>query len=80
MFYGRNMSPRNQLKYPPDPVPLSQAARCLRVPSRWLRSEIEVGRLPALIADTAILVDVETVAGLLAERAKVVGAKAVSHG
>ena len=57
-------------QYPTEPVPLNVAARCLRVPARWLRDEIEAGRLPALIAGTAILVHVPTVLILLAERAK----------
>jgi hypothetical protein len=56
--------------HPHTPVPLNVAARCLRVPARWLRDEIEAGHLPALIAGTTILVHVPTVAGILAERAK----------
>lgn len=56
--------------HPDDPLPLNIAARCLRVPARWLREEIEEGRLPALIAGTAILVHVPTVAARLTERAK----------
>lgn len=59
--------------YPTEPVPLNVAARCLRVPARWLRDEIEAGRLPALIAGAAILVHVPTVLALLAERAKGAG-------
>lgn len=55
---------------PTDPLPFNLAARCLRVPARWLRTEIEAGRLPALIAGTRILVHVPTVAAILAERAK----------
>lgn len=53
-----------------EPLPLHKAARCLRVPARWLREEIEAGRVPALRARRAILVHVPTVARLLAERAK----------
>lgn len=56
--------------YPSEPVPLNIAARCLRVPARWLREEIEAGRLPGLRADRVILVDVATVARLLSERAR----------
>lgn len=56
--------------YPNEPVPLNLAARCLRVPARWLRDEVEAGRLPGLIADKAILLHVPTVARMLAERAK----------
>ncbi|MFM9957265.1 MAG: hypothetical protein ACKVZJ_04250 [Phycisphaerales bacterium] len=46
------------------------AARCLRVPARWLRDEIEAGRIPALIAGRSVLIHVPTVAAQLAERAK----------
>ncbi len=60
--------------YPIEPMPLNMAARCLRVPARWLRDEIKAGRLPALIAGRAILVHVPTVAVKLAERAKGSGA------
>jgi len=56
--------------HPSDPAPLNVAARCLRVPARWLRDEIEAGRLPALRAGRAILIHVPTVAASLAERAK----------
>ncbi len=59
-----------------DPLPLNLAARCLRVPARWLREEIEAGRLPALIAGRNVLVHVPTVAVLLAERAR---GKGVGH-
>ena len=58
----------NQL--PSDPLPLNLAARCLRVPARWLRDEIEAGRIPALIAGRCALIHVPTVAALLAKRAK----------
>lgn len=53
-----------------EPLPLNQAARCLRVPAQWLRGEIEAGRIPGLKAGRVILVHVPTVAQLLAERAK----------
>ena len=55
---------------PSDPLPLNRAARCLFVPARWLRDEIEAGRIPALIAGRSVLVHVPTVAALLLERAK----------
>ncbi len=57
-------------KHLSDPLPLNLAARCLRVPARWLRDEIEAGRVPALIAGRSVLVHVPTVAALLAERAQ----------
>ncbi len=55
---------------PNEPLPLNIAARCLRVPLRWLRSEVESGRVPALTAGRSILIHVPTVQVLLAERAK----------
>jgi hypothetical protein len=55
---------------PSEPLPLKMAARCLRVPARWLRDEITAGRLPALVAGRSVLVHVPTVAPILAERAK----------
>ncbi len=59
---------QNQL--PEQPLPLNIAARYLRVSARWLRHEIWCGRLPALVADNAVLVHVPTVARLLAKRAR----------
>lgn len=56
--------------HPHEPLPLNIAARHLRVPARWLRDEIEAGRLPALRAGRAILLHVPTVVAALAERAK----------
>ena len=56
--------------FPSDPLPLNLAARCLRVPARWLREQVNTGRVPALIAGRSVLVHVPTVAALLAERAK----------
>ena len=53
-----------------EPLPLNKAARCLCVPARWLRDEVEAGRLPALQAGRTILIHVPTVAQRLAERAK----------
>lgn len=53
-----------------EPLPLHIAARHLRVPARWLREEVEAGRLPALRADRVILIHLPTVAASLAERAK----------
>ncbi|MCA9274232.1 MAG: hypothetical protein KDA31_14445 [Phycisphaerales bacterium] len=56
--------------HPEDPTPLSTASRYLRVPARWLREEIEAGRIPALIAGRSVLIHIPTVASLLSERAK----------
>jgi hypothetical protein len=55
---------------PIEPLPLNKAARCLRVPSKWLREEVEAGRLPALRAGRAILIHIPTVAKLLSKRAQ----------
>ncbi|MCB9846701.1 MAG: hypothetical protein H6811_12045 [Phycisphaeraceae bacterium] len=60
----------NESRHPTEPLPLHVAARYLRVPARWLREEIEAGRLPALRAGRSILVHVPTVSAALAERAK----------
>ncbi len=52
-------------------VSLPRAARILGVPAKWLREEIEAGRLPGLRAGRqTILVHTPTVAALLAERAR----------
>lgn len=56
--------------HPSEPLPLNQAARCLRVPAQWLRDEVEAGKLPGLKAGRAILIHVPTVAAALTERAK----------
>ena len=61
------MAKKTQLS---KPLPLNKAARCMGVPSRWLRDEVEAGRLPGLPAGRVILIHVPTVAKLLAERAK----------
>jgi hypothetical protein len=65
-------------EFPSEPLPLNLAARCLRVPARWLRDEIDAGKIPALIAGRSVLVHVPTVAALLAERAK--GESGVARG
>jgi hypothetical protein len=51
-------------------VPLNYAASYLRVPVRWLREEVNAGRVPALMAGRAVLIHVPTVAALLSERAR----------
>ncbi|MBX3356338.1 MAG: hypothetical protein KF724_11650 [Phycisphaeraceae bacterium] len=56
--------------YPSEPVPLNVAARCLRVPARLLREQIDAGRLPALRAGRVVLVDVYTIARILLARAR----------
>jgi hypothetical protein len=56
--------------FPTEAVPLATAARWLRVPARWLREEIEAGRLPGLVADRAVLVHVPTIVEMLSDRAK----------
>lgn len=59
-----------ETQHPSEPLPLNRAARLLRVPARWLREEIDTGRIPALFAGRATLVHIPTVAVILAERAK----------
>lgn len=59
-----------EYQYPSEPTPLNRAARFLFVPARWLRDEIDAGRIPALVAGRSMLVHVPTVAAILAERAK----------
>jgi hypothetical protein len=66
-----------ETQYPSEPLPLHVAARCLCVPARWLREEIDAERIPALVAGRAVLVHIPTVAAILAERAK--AGKAVSR-
>ena len=51
-------------------VPLSPAARRLRVPSRWLKAEAEAGKVPCLNAGGRLLFDLQVVARVLAERAQ----------
>lgn len=60
--------------YPDEPVTVSDAARCLQVPVRWLRNEAEAGKLPHLKADRAMLMHVPTVAAILRDRARGKGA------
>lgn len=62
-----------QLNLATDAVTLSTAARWLRVPSNWLRAEVEAGRLPGLVCGRTVLVHIPTVANMLAERAKTEG-------
>lgn len=57
-------------EHPSDPLPLNLAARHLHVPVRWLREEVDSGRIPALVAGRSVLIHVPTVAEILAERAK----------
>jgi hypothetical protein len=51
-------------------VPISVAARWLRVPVKWLRDEAEAGRIPCLPAGKAILCDFAAVEAALLERAR----------
>jgi hypothetical protein len=54
----------------PQLMPLSQLARQLCVPVRWLRDEADAGRIPCLRAGRTLLFDAEHVERLLAERAR----------
>lgn len=65
--------------FPDEALPLNKAARCLRVPARWMRGEVDARRLPALRAGSVILIHVPTVAKLLANRAKQTGRTEVAR-
>jgi len=51
------------------PITLSDLARQLRVPTKWLRDEAESGRIPHLKAGNQILLDADTVTKVLRDRA-----------
>ncbi len=62
--------PHTMLDDLPRLVPLSQTARRLRVPSRWLRAEAQAGRVPHLDAGGRLLFDPAAVAAALIPRAQ----------
>ena len=51
-------------------LPLSFMARRLRVPVKWLRAEAESGRIPCIVAGSAILFDAQRVEAELLARAQ----------
>lgn len=53
----------------PRVVGLPLAARVFQVPARWLREEVERGRLPALQAGRSLLFNTAALERALAERA-----------
>ena len=53
----------------PELLTDSQMARTLRVNVRWLKSEAEAGRIPAVKAERRYLFNREAVVRVLAERA-----------
>lgn len=55
-------------------VPLSVMARLCHVPSRWLRAEVEAGRIPALKAGDRLVFRPDVVLPLVASRAAEPGA------
>jgi hypothetical protein len=61
----------------PTVLPLPAVARRLGVPATWLRAEAEAGRLPHLRAGARILMDLELIREIVAERARQSG-KAVA--
>lgn len=61
---------RHKNELPNDPVSLTTASRCLRIPATWLRAEVEAGRLPGLVCGRSVLVHLPTIAAILADRAK----------
>ena len=50
-------------------LPLGVMARLLHVPAKWLRSEAEAGRIPALRAGDRLVFRPDVVLPLVAERA-----------
>lgn len=62
------------------PLTLGPMARRLRVPSSWLRSEAEAGRIPHLKAGKTLLFDAETVEGIVLERVRQAGAREKHNG
>ncbi len=67
-------------KHPSDPLPLNLAARCVRVPAKWLRTEAEAGRLPHIRAGSALLFDPEAVERIVFERLRQADGKGASRG
>jgi hypothetical protein len=51
-------------------VPITVAARKLRVATKWLNAEAEAGRIPCLRAGNQILCEIEAVEAALLERAR----------
>jgi len=56
---------------PESLLPLRAMARRLRIPMRWLRNEVEAGRLPHTRAGSAILFSPPAVERVLIERASI---------
>jgi len=50
-------------------VPIGVMARLLHVPSRWLRAEVEAGRIPALRAGDRFVLRPDVVMQIVAKRA-----------
>lgn len=50
-------------------LPLGAMARVLHVPAKWLRTEAEAGRIPALRAGSRLVFRPDVVVPLVAERA-----------
>ncbi len=55
---------------PDEPIPVSVAAKCLGVPTRWLKDQLETGQLPGLNTGGRFLVHAPTLSRLLLERLK----------
>lgn len=60
----RGMEHIDQLKW------VSAAAKLLRVPSAWLKAEVESGQLPGFRAGRFWMVNVDCIGAILAKRAK----------
>lgn len=49
---------------------VNAAAKLLRVPTAWLKAEVEAGRLPGFRAGRFWMVNTDCIGAILAERAK----------
>jgi hypothetical protein len=58
------------VELPTKLLTLQSAARCFRVPARWLREEANAGRVPHLKAGASLLFDREALERALIERAR----------
>jgi len=61
--------PAAQDEVPPTLERIEYAARWIPVPARWLKAEAQAGRIPHLVVEKRIFVNLEAVTKALAERA-----------
>jgi len=60
-------------------VPLGVMARLVHVPTKWLRSEAEAGRVPALRAGNRYVFRLDIVSRIIADRAAQASTGEASH-